>query len=198
MLNLRYGSINRLVNGPNVAGTGLIYLTFIAYVVYDSIYEAVLCETPLADLAILVHHLLYMGITWLLYADGSFPLLVFILYSQELSTPFLNIMHAMKFFSLESTRGFTVNAWALTATFFIFRVIAPGVGLGYLFLNPPTVWSVKKMIIISCVTFGYCMQVFWFTKIAKGLMKHMYPVEAPKTEESNPLLNADIAAGGSQ
>ena len=195
MLSTSFTSTNRGVNGPNVAGTAIIYLSFIAYVIYDTIYESVLCETPLADLPIIVHHLLYMVITWLLYVDQSFPILSFVLFCQELSTPFLNAMQAMKVFSLDTSRAFTVNAWCLTVTFCLFRVVLPGVALGHVFLRPPT-WDWVRIFIITCVTAGYCMQIFWFSKILKGLLKHLRA--EPKTEETGPLLNADIAAGGSQ
>ena len=195
MLAVSFGPNNRGVNGPNVAGTAIFYLSFIAYVIYDTIYESVLCEAPLADLPIIVHHLLYLVITWLLYVDQSFPLLTYVLFCQELSTPFLNAMQTMNVFSIETSRAFTVNAWTLTITFCIFRVILPALALAHVFLRPP-VWDGARIFVISCVTLGCCMQMFWFSKIVKGLIKHTR-VE-PKSEESGPLLNADIAAGGSQ
>lgn len=194
MIKSGFDSDNTSVNGPLLPGTDIVYLCFIAYVIYDTIYECVLCEHPLSDAAILGHHLIYLVTTCLLYQTGSFPLLTLVLFTQELSTPFLNVMHTLKVFSRERTLAFTLNAWALTITFFIFRAICPGIALGLILVSPPKSWSLSTVVIISFVIVGYLMQLFWFTKIAKGLAKH---VASEKEEEVAPLLNADIAAGGS-
>ena len=200
-----FGAGNQAVNGPNMEGSDVLYLAFIAYVIYDSIYESVLCENPLADWPILFHHLVYLVITCMLYQTQSFPLLAFVLFCQELSTPFLNIMHAMKIFSKEASPYFTVNAWSLTISFFIFRAILPGLAIAHIFVKPPLAWTTANIVIISFVAAGYLMQLFWFNKILKGLLKHLAnasesakAVEQPADEESAALLNADVAAGGSQ
>ena len=182
------------IEGPIPEKLFFFFWSFMGFLLYDIVYELVLCDHAL-DWPIIAHHFVYLLVSATLYADSSMVLLTGVLVSQEVSTLFLNCMQIMR--SVNQTEGmfYTVNAIALTVTFFVFRLIGPAIALGQLFLySPGGFLHGKRIFLLTLVSLGYCMQAFWFGKILKGMIKHIWSENVQ--EEIAPLLDPDLAAGG--
>lgn len=210
-----------LVEGPISRKSEFFYFCFMAYVIYDSVYEGFLSETAKLDFIMLAHHALYFTCTSLLYFSDSLVFLTAVLMAQEFSTPFVNAMHSMKIFHMENTTIFTVNVALMTFSFFVFRVVLPVYGFVHVFLNVSTAGffglasdeSLARTLALGLAVAGQCMQIYWFGRIFRGLVKHLsgekvripesavddeYAVDQQDqhTPEKQPLLiNPDEAAG---
>jgi hypothetical protein len=207
-----------LVQGPVLPQTDFYYYCFLAYVIYDTIYETLLSETPKLDFIMIGHHALYFLCTLLLYLSDSLVLLTAVLMAQEFSTPFVNAMHVMKIYGLESHSLFTVNAAVMTLSFFAFRVVLPVLAIVHVFVNAGPFTgqgagflgfssgeSVARTIALALVLAGQCMQFFWFWKIVRGLLRHISGKQIPESANEDdklidrdvkvPLINPDEGAG---
>ena len=186
-------SSSQWVVGPMPPRAAFFYWNFIAYIVYDTAYEIFLTDAPKVDLVIVGHHFLYLFVTLILFNDSSMMLIAVTLIMQELSTPFLNAMLAMKTLTMENTKLFTFNAVALTVSFFVCRVINPIAALFHLFNSADKSFFAKweRSAVVGLVCIGSIMQISWFVRISHGMIKHFGTIKALDSEAEKLLNSAD-------
>ena len=123
----------------------------------------------------LVHHLLSLWSWGLMVARGHLHAVAVGLLLLEATAPFTNGRWFLA--TLEITKGtvYTINGVAMALSFLVFRVVL----MGYILVR--YVWVLRepfsalpldtRLTVLSCYAFGYPLQLFWFQKIAKGLLK---------------------------
>ncbi|KAF4673709.1 hypothetical protein FOL47_010190 [Perkinsus chesapeaki] len=176
----------RLVAGPLIEHTSIFYIAFAAYCVYDMLW--VIFLQPSIDKVMLGHHLLFFAVVWLLYAEEVFPLLAATLLLQEASGPFVCMLHVLREIGITKGKLYTANGVTMTITFGVFRVLLPLLSIIHVFvhwhssgINNRINWRI--ILCITLINAGYCLQLYWFGKIIRGLIKHV--IDAPSVMSEN-------------
>ena len=103
----------------------------------------------------------------------AFPIIWLTL--SEFTTPFSNTRWLLQTLGHKDTRWYLYNGVGLTLSFFAFRVLVYGAGLVHFVrhLYPVLLASdkpfVSKYVNASSIVIGYGLNLWWFSKLVKGL-----------------------------
>lgn len=165
---------DQLVIGPLIPSSRIYYINQAAYCLYDVIWVFTITR-PIQRLMV-VHHVLFFVVSLLLLEEDFLPALGPVLLLQEVSSPFVNLFHVFTDFQLKGGLAYTFNAALMTISFFLFRVVFIGLALAQVLYHwktlGPTVHFARAFI-LAILGAAYVMQLFWFSKIAGGLVKHL-------------------------
>jgi len=206
----------QMVAGPMFEGSEIYYLLFISYLFYDTIagFFVITASAESAtsggfDWSMTLHHILFLMVACIFYHEQAFPLVACVLLFAELSSPFVSLLLTLRDLKLTKTTLYTINGMIMTLSFFAVRIVCQLLALVHLALHfnsqVKADLNAARVICISIVCIGYCLQVFWFGKIAKGLLKLLKPqskdTQSDKEElvddesDMKGLLAGDAAAG---
>ncbi|KAF4704924.1 hypothetical protein FOZ63_027964, partial [Perkinsus olseni] len=155
---------SRLVAGPLIENTSIFYIAFAAYCVYDML--------------------------WVVFLQPSID--------KEASGPFVCMLHTLRELGITKGKLYTANGVIMTITFGVFRVLLPLLAIIHVFVhwNSSAINARINWRIILCITLingGYCLQLYWFGKIIRGLMKHVIDSgdtdDGPDLEDSQPFMD---------
>ena len=121
------------------------------------------------------HHVLSILAWALMGARGQLHAVAVGLLLVEATAPFTNTRWMLSTLGMTSGVGFMVNGVVMALSFFVLRVLMMGgMFVRYVvllrapfFALPPSTWAV----VLGCYGFGYPLQLFWFSKIFKGVLK---------------------------
>jgi hypothetical protein len=146
---------------------GYLIADFVPLLVYVNAWKG---STPY-----LWHHGLSL-ISWCMMATRGHLLAVAVgLLLLEATAPFTNGRWFLSTIGISSGLLYTINGLCMAISFFVLRVCF----MGWLFVRyvvvlragffalPPTTW----LTVLACYAFGYPLQLFWFRKIAIGIVK---------------------------
>jgi len=148
--------------------TNLIFLSWLCY----DIAHLLIQFPTLGGVDTLVHHVAFACSSAICASYSLFPFPFSWLIACELSSPFLNIRWYLLTTGRKDTPILATTNLAFGYTFVLTRVIIYGIGLAHLWMShgillvgPEAVPAVWVYLILSLVTAGYGLQLFWFKKI---------------------------------
>lgn len=176
-------------------GSQLACTIFLGYMLSESLV-ALYYNTRWAGWEQYLAHHVMVSVTWfLIVCRGYGQGLALILHAMEITAPFVNARWFLDKAGKKKSKVYLVNGLAMTLCFFLCRI------LGYVFacvvllaqwrsLTEANVHLIEKIIFVLCFLLGFVLQSFWFSKMARGAMRVLFPPRAPRATESHPGTNA--------
>lgn len=141
---------------------------FVGYIFYDVVHALVMKD--LRKIGDIVHHILFLGISYLGLTHRILQFAFSWLILGEVSTIFLNIRWFLFKAGLEESSLYIYNGMCLVLTFFFFRVVVFGLGLLYLFIELLPIVNESDDIALRGAPYillaAYCMNLNWFVQLA--------------------------------
>ncbi len=109
--------------------------------------------------------------------------------TMEASTPFINLRWFLEASGTRKTQPtlYLVNGGLMTLVWFIIRVLWPSLSVYlFLFVQFDQLYAVgisATAVLLGTSLVGYFLQIFWFTKIVKGILKAISGPVAPSYEK---------------
>jgi len=151
--------------------TESINLVFLSWLCYDVIH-LVLNFPTLGGADTLAHHFAFMGASVLCSVYRIFPFSFSWLVAMEISSPWLNVRWYLLTTGRKGSKWLDYTNQAFGYSFILARVLMYGVGLvhlwanhGLLLLGKQAVPAAPIYVILTLVTAGYGLQLFWLKKI---------------------------------
>jgi len=156
---------------------------FLGYIIYDLSNLSIFFKT-LRDYSGMLHHALFIVVAAWVLAHSIFKYPFVWLALGEASTPFINLRWRLAVLGKKDSKAYLLNGVAMAVVFFLARVVANGLGLVHL-------WMIRDVWLHSYVPLGhrlcvllflagYLLNLFWFTKIAQGVVRALSRPSPPK------------------
>ncbi|EDQ91909.1 uncharacterized protein MONBRDRAFT_23177 [Monosiga brevicollis MX1] len=159
------------------------------------IYDMALClamapfSKPFRDPAMLVHHV--MGVTGFLHVlNHPVAWMCAVVLATELSTPFVNMRVILDGLGYRDSSLYLINGVLIVATFFVFRIVQAGFYYWYIvyhhideIVEKVSFWP--RMHLHVNTVGATILNIIWFSKIFRGLLKVLRDSRAKTHEKSD-------------